>query len=475
MALKQVLLSSKIAKIRKELNPLMEKRAELKAKRDELSEEEKKLEEATEEMTEETKDEDREEVESQVEAVVEEVDTVEAAQADNEAKIAELEAKIAELEAQLAALEEGTPSDETVETVEPEVENKKRSVNHKMVTRKFFNLSSQERDAFFANAEAKSFFDRIRAAKARNVRSVTGGELLVPTVVLDIVREQVTDNSKLYKHVNVQYVNGKARQTVMGIIPAAVWTEATSKLNELEFTFNGAEVDGYKVGGYVFVPNSTLEDADNVELATVVIEGIARAIGRALDKAILYGTGVKMPTGIVTRLLQTAAPSDYPSTERAWVDLHSTNVTSITAAKSTGATLFQNIAKAFAAADDTYSKGVAFFAMNRKTYATLQAEAININAAGALVTAVDGPMMPYWNAPIEIVNDITDNVIVAGYGDDYLLAERAGTNLEQSRDAGFVEDATGFRGTARYDGKPTIAEAFVAIGINGATVTAVDF
>ena len=29
-----------------------------------------------------------------------------------------------------------------------------------------------------------------------------------------------------------------------------------------------------------------------------------------------------------------------------------------------------------------------------------------------------------------------------------------------------------FKGTARYDGQPTIAEAFVAIGINGVTPNA---
>ena len=44
--------------------------------------------------------------------------------------------------------------------------------------------------------------------------------------------------------------------------------------------------------------------------------------------------------------------------------------------------------------------------------------------------------------------------------------------LAQSTEYRFVEDQTVFKGTARYDGMPVIAEAFVAIGINGATPSA---
>ena len=36
----------------------------------------------------------------------------------------------------------------------------------------------------------------------------------------------------------------------------------------------------------------------------------------------------------------------------------------------------------------------------------------------------------------------------------------------------FLEDQTVFKGTARYDGQPVIAEGFVAVGIGGVTPTA---
>ena len=79
--------------------------------------------------------------------------------------------------------------------------------------------------------------------------------------------------------------------------------------------------------------------------------------------------------------------------------------------------------------------------------------------------------MPVIGGDIVVLDFIPDNNIVGGYGDLYLLAERAGTVLASSEHARFVEDQTLFKGTARYDGTPVIAEGFVVIGINAATPT----
>ena len=97
----------------------------------------------------------------------------------------------------------------------------------------------------------------------------------------------------------------------MGAIPEAIWTEACAKLNELDFSFNQVEVDGYKVGGVVYICQATLEDSD-LNLAYEIMEGMGASIGISVDKAILYGTGVKMPLGIATRLAQTSEPDNYP-------------------------------------------------------------------------------------------------------------------------------------------------------------------
>ena len=84
--------------------------------------------------------------------------------------------------------------------------------------------------------------------------------------------------------------------------------------------------------------------------------------------------------------------------------------------------------------------------------------------------------MPVVGGIIEVLSFIPDNVIIAGYFDLYVLAERAGSRFASSEHVRFLQDQPVFKGTARYDGAPAIAEAFVAVGIGAApTATAVTF
>ena len=109
--------------------------------------------------------------------------------------------------------------------------------------------------------------------------------------------------------------------------------------------------------------------------------------------------------------------------------------------------------------------------MNETTYTTLIAEFMTINANGAIVTGIGG-VMPVVGGAIEVLNFIPDGVIIGGYFDLYLLAERRGQQFATSEHVRFLADQTVMKGTARYDGLPVIAEAFVAIGILGTAPTA---
>lgn len=254
---------------------------------------------------------------------------------------------------------------------------------------------------------------------------------------------------------------------VMGTIPEAVWTDCCGNLNELELGFADVEINCWKVGGYFTVCNANIEDSD-IDLAAEILTAIGQAIGLALDKAILYGTGTRMPLGIATRLVQTEKPADYPDTAREWEDLSSTNVVALDTASMTAAEMFAAIVEAFGAAKGKYSRGEKVFAMNEKTYTALAAKAVSVDAAGNIVTGVFD-RMPVIGGIIEVLEFIPDNVILGGYYDLYLLGERAGQKFATSEHVKFLEDQTVMKGTARYDGKPTIAEAFVAIGINNTT------
>lgn len=443
MALKVLLLRSKSDAKKKELQKLREKDAELQKR-------EKELEDAVNEMTAETSEEDRAEVEKQVEDFEREKQEHEDLRKSLEAEIEEIENEIKEDEQRQGKM--GTKK----EYKEQVVENRTN----------FFGMSIQERNAFFADEGMKTFLQNVRSC-IREQRALTNVGLTIPDIALPLIKQIAEETSKLMKYVTKRPVSGTSRQNIMGEIPEAYWDEMCATLKELDLTFYNMEMDGYKVSGYFAVCNAILEDND-VNLASELINAIGKAIGKAIDKAILYGKGVKMPMGIVTSLTTKTAPSNYPSTGRNWDDLSAKNV--LTGKTASGVALFQDIVMNTGTIDNDYDTGTIVWVMNKKTHTKLIAESMGVNSAAAIVAGT-GNTMPVIGGDIVELKYIPDDTIIFGYFKNYVLAERAGTKLGQSEHVRFIEDQTVFRGTARYDGKPAIREAFAVYGIGKAPVT----
>lgn len=467
MALKALMLKKKIDQRKKALDELIGKVSEMETRESELA---KAIEEAT--TDEETK------------TVEEEIDLFNSDKAKLDADKKAIEDEIAGLEGELKAEEEAqdtTPAETPVE--QPKAEERK--VHIEMNKRNFFaNMDAQTRSAIFAQDDVKAWLGEFRSAM-KEKRAITNIGLTIPEVMLGVLRQNIEGYSKLLKHVNLRSVSGTGRMLVVGNVPEAIWTECCANLNELALTFNDVAVDCWKISGFYAVCLANYEDSD-IDLANEILSALGQAIGLGIDKAILFGgnsytvgtgndavtvTNTNMPEGIVTRLVQTSQPSGYSATERAWADLHTSNVTKITAANSVGIKLFQGIVAAVGNVSSKYARGEMTFVMNRKTYTSLQVEAMSINASGAIVSGM-GNTMPILGGALEILDFLPDNYIICGYFENYLMVERAGSKFASSEHVRFLQDQIVFKGTARYDGKPVIAEAFAAIGINNTDISA---
>lgn len=336
--------------------------------------------------------------------------------------------------------------------------------------RAFDALSGERRAAILAQEDTKTFLAQLRSMKGQS-RAVTGGELTIPVVFLDLIAQNMYRYSKLLNRVRVRNVSGEARQTIAGTVPEAVWTEMCAAINELTFAFNQITLDGYKVAGFVPVCNSLLEDND-VNLASWIVEILSESIGLAMDKAILYGKGTGMPLGIVTRLAQQSAPANYPANAPAWEDLHTSNIKQIGGDSVTGAAFWAALVEATGNTFTRYSRGEQFWAMNSKTYAKLKSKLITFTGTGDIVANIFG-VLPIVNGDVDILEFMPDGDIVGGYGDLYLLAMRSGMTIEASREVQFIQDNTVYKAKQRADGQPIIPGAFVAININNVAVTTV--
>lgn len=390
-----------------------------------------------------------------VEAAVEAFETDKAANTEREAALA---AEISSIESEISQLEE-----KQNRSAEPGSEPE-RKVDFTMSEMRFAAMSYEQRKAFVKLEEVKNFLTQIRAMKNQE-RGVSNGSLLIPEVMLPLVYSEIKDNSQLLPYVNETEVSGTARQNIMGAIPVAVWTEACGKLNELELGFSDVEVDGFKVGGYIKVCNALLEDND-VHLASEIIKMLGASIAVALDKAIVFGKGVKMPLGIAVRLAQTVQPDNYPATAPAWTDLHTTNIITLNIGSSSGVEFFSALIGALGVAK---KKGIAgdgklFWVMSRKTKIAILTKALAFNSAAALKAGIDDEMPVIGGKIIEMEDPaLQDYEIIGGYGAGYLLGRRQGARFGTSDQQFFTNDQTVFMGTARYDGRPVYGENFVIV------------
>ena len=450
MALKALLLKKQIDNKRKALDALRAKSAEFDTREAQLTQ-------AIDEV----------ETEEQRAAVAEEIETFTTEKTEHEQAIGTLESEIEDLERDLAA-EEDAQNTEPPGNPAP-AENERKDEQH-MTREKNTGMSLRDRVAdIVTRDDVKNYLAEIRAAMTQK-RAIANVGLTIPDVMLGLIRHEVARSSRLLRFVNLRSVSGKSRQNITGAIPEAVWTEMCANLNELALSFNQVEVDGYKVGGYIAVCNAVLDDSD-VALASEIVTAIGGGIAKALDKALLFGTGTKQPLGIVTRLAQESQPANWGASAPAWVDLHSTNIQTINIDASTGAAFFTSLIEKLAIAKPWYNADGLFWVMNRKTHLHVLAKALAFNANAALVSNTE--MMPIIGGTVVEFEDdeIQDNTIYGGYGGNYLLAERAGVEFASSDIPLFLQDQTVFKGTARYDGMPLDGRAFVVVNFANTSPT----
>lgn len=446
-ALRALLLRKKIDELNAQLEKKKAETEALRAKNAEFETREAELKKAIEEVTDETPAEDREAVNAEVEKYESEKkandDAINASTADEEAlqgQINSTEEELRDLEAKQEDKHAEKPAPAADRTAGENHEERERTIMNK----RFKDLSYQERTAFVQRDDVKAFLANVRALGKGKTRGITGGDLLIPEVMLPMVKSSIEQYSKLIGLVNTVDIAGNARQTIMGDIPEGIWTEACADLSELSVVFTNEDIDQYRVGGFIPVCNATLEDSD-VNLASELFYAIGNGIGYAVDKAIVYGTGTKMPTGFAA------------------------TATKETLGAKTDKALFAAFVEA--SGDLKHPAGNTVWIVNHKTNMKLRAAALNVNAAGALVSSANGSM-PVEGGTIIEEDFVPDDEIVGGYLSRYLLGRRKDVSLAMSDQNRFVQDQTVFKGVARYDGKPVFADAFLAISLTATAPTA---
>lgn len=466
-ALRVLVLNSEITALRAQLTPLEQTRDGFAAR-------EEQLRQALSEITETSTDAERS-------AMSAAVDAFENDRSANAAEIARIQGEIDTRSAEIARLEaEQTPPPASNPAVSNSdtgnQNNNERSFvpMNNTTERRWFGLTYAERDALIAKDTTRDFLQRFRALREQQ-NSATGAELGIPTEFMQILRDLTYQNSKLWPYVHSESIRGHSRQNIVGTGAEAVWTEMLANINEISLDFTQLEMDGYMLAGYMAISNAVLQDDADLQLLTSILNAMGEANARALDKAIVYGTGKKMPVGFVTRLAAETTPTWWNNDQGEFTDLHTSHILKLDIDSTSGAAFFGTLVEALGIADPKYSDGRVFWVMNRKTHIRLMAKALAFNAAAAITAGINNTF-PIVGGDIVELEFMADNDIAGGFGSLMRMAEREGLSIASSDIPLFLRNMTVYRSIGRYDGKPARGEAFVMVNFhNTAPTTSISF
>jgi len=302
-------------------------------------------------------------------------------------------------------------------------------------------VDTQNRQLYYEDTAVREFYEKIRSG------GITGSSNLIPMSVVNKINSKVYLKSKFYRYVNVIKVRGETKIVFSNDKLKANWIKAgQSILNEVAGTINAITLDSFKLAKLTNVPNELLDDSI-INLDEFITDKFSTAIAITLDEAIIKGTGVDEPTGIITALL----------------NLNKINI------DNTIEDILQTISNIEV---NDGSEGNLKLIVNRKTfYNRLIKHTINSNSAGELVAQsvkVNKPML--LDMEIVLSSTMADNQLLIGELEEYTLGDRQNTVIAKSTDAGFDTDSTYFRATARYDGKLTNDKSFVLLTLNDAPI-----
>jgi HK97 family phage major capsid protein len=375
-------------------------------------------------------------------AVEEEVTKLEAQKGELEQKKSKLQGEIAELENELEQLNAKPPADEQRSANQQKRgENQVAKEYHIAQVRKML-----ETGEYYNLPEVREFYE-----KFKNLRAVTGGELTIPNVIINRILDIVGDYTTLYPRVDKIRVSGTARILIDTDTAPATWMEMKDPIPTGDVgTITNVDFDGFKLGKVTFVDNYLLQDSI-INLDDYVVRKIARALAKALDLAILKGTGAanKQPAGIIPAI---------PVGNQVTVEANDQ--------------LLKNLLKNVGlidTGDDSYGEIVAV--MKRQTYYNRLLEfTINVNSDGNVVGKLPNLTQPdLCGLPVVFNQNMDVDKVLFGVLDQYTMVIREDISIDRSEHVKFVEDQMAFRGKGRFDGKPVRPAAFALVTITDPT------
>lgn len=443
MSLRILLLRKKLEERKNKLGLIEEEIKDIEKREDETAQ-------AIDDIDESTSEEDAKTVEEIVEGLEKE-------KADKAQEKTQLEKEIEEIEKEISDIEEDN-EEETETKKGEERKNEKKEVLTRGLSMNFENMNTRERvgQILDRSEENRKFFRDVvdlyfnRAALAGMTTETAG--FMVPDDVYYEISQRIGEYGSLYNVVRKLELVGKARIIMNAGTPTMYWTEKCEPLKEVTLgELNAIELDNYKLGGYLFLCESFVQDVNenrhhNITIANYIMNEFAKAIAEALDKAIYEGKGAaeKEPEGICSVIKTTKSVSNILEVLGYIGELDTQ--------------FYEHNAK----------DGTITMVANRKTlYKWIYPETWGKDSNGRFVYGM-GNNLPDGTR-ILLSNVIKDDEVVVGDFNQYILGERKDMAFDTNDRLQWIEENIGYKIRGRYDGKVANPKAFVRLKFKEAT------
>ena len=292
--------------------------------------------------------------------------------------------------------------------------------------------SEEFRSAFFKNLQGKELTEMEK--RALTYTTSTAGAV-IPTKTLNRIVEKLEQDSVLFPLVEHYNIPGNLTIGVEDESSECEWTKEGVSGTAKEGKIKPITLAAYQVCKFVSL-SAQITKMSIDALENFIVNSLTRKLRRAVDKAILAGTGKDEPTGITNGMtFKTVSKLDYDTISDIDAELNS-----------------------------EYSKN-AVYVMNKKTRNLVKkikneiGDPIYVKDASA---GIGGVLDGY---PLIIYDKMPDNKLILGDFSQYIFNFADNPAIDKSKDAGFYQNAEVYRIAALGDGKPVMQEAFVGVEV----------
>ena len=325
------------------------------------------------------------------------------------------------------------------------MEDKLKKFDEKM-TRDEARETAEYRSAFLKRLQGR----QLTAEETRAMTSSDGSAgAAIPTHTMDMIIGQLTEKSTLLGDVTVLNIPELISIPRENVVNDASWIAEDGDSDSKDDSLTNISLSAYKL-------IRTIKITAKVSAMSIdafekwIVSVMTRKMLKAIENAIVNGTGANQPTGLMNGIAWTAEGDKQ-------------NAIEIAAGSSVG---YDDLVDAESLIEEDFLANTVYY-MNRKMLAVVR-KLKDENKKPLFERAIEDGFRGNLNGiPVKLSKHIPNNTIFVGdLKSAYVLNFAQAIEFATSKEAGFMSGSTIYRSMAHLDGKPTnVPNSIVKISI----------